>query len=129
VVELDLEGHRDVPLVVRLLVEDDQGVGDGEVVVVEAERLLERLDGLVGLVEARVVEVGDLEEQRAALRALGGLRLLLEHAHELAPLVLLGVELLQALHVADDEVELLEGVLGPAVLAVEAVELLPGGDR
>ena len=128
VVELDLERHVDVPLVVGLLVQRDQGVGNGEVVVVEAERLLEGLDGLVGLVEAGVIQVGDLQQQRGALAALGGLGLLLEHADELAPLVLLGVELLQALHVADDQVELLERVLSAPVLGLEAVELLPGGD-
>jgi hypothetical protein len=129
VVELDLEGHGDVPLVVRLLVEGEQRVGDGQVVVVEAERLLEGTDRLVRLLEAGMVEVRDLEQQRAALGAFGGLGLLLEHTDELAPLVLLGVELLQRVHVADHQVELLEGILGATVLGVEAVQRLPGGDR
>ena len=129
VVQLDLQRDGDVSLVAGLLVEGREGDRDGEVVVVEREGALQGLDGLVGLVHPSLVQVGDLEEQRGALGALGGLRLALEHADELAPLVLLGVELLQALHVADGEVELLERVLGAPVLGVELVERLPRLDR
>ena len=81
------------------------------------------------LVQAIAVQLPDLVPQPDLGLVVLGLGLALEHAHELVPLALGGVEALERVPVLLLDVQLAKRVLGPAVVRLGLQQRPPGADR
>ena len=127
--ELDLQHAHEGLRIATRLVERDQRLGRGEVVLVELEHLLERAHRAIGLLQLVAVQHRDLHRERQPVLLAAGLDLALEDADVLVDLAAGPVELLELVPATLGDVELLERVLRATVVLVDREQPLPGVDR
>ena len=130
VLQAHLVDPSELPGVPGLFVDGRESLGSSEVVLVPVEDLLVGAGGAVGLTLLLDPQARGAEEEIDPLlrRGLLAVRLALEHADQLAPLVLRPVELLQLVPRAKRHVATLELLLGSAIVGVDGEQLGEGAN-